>query len=322
MIAPILKALATAAKRERKSFGSFATNNLFLAALALPGAGAFVFLLGALIILFPLSADPLRKIPADRLPLWPLSKSDLRKLRMLTPWLNPLTWALLALALWTFRHNESLGLLGLLLCFFAIGFFAPSFGGGEPFWLRWLPAGLVGKSIREMLLTLDVYVALLLSLACLAYRVTMPALPAEAMMAMTLLVVLAISSYAQCLFGLESSGGRTRYQLLPLPGWRILAAKDIAYLSVAVILTLPLAPLAGLAGALTALTFGHAPSVEERREQTRWRFSSGVSIPKGILQTIAIAGACVTAYRISLLILIPCALACAGTTWWYGRKLC
>ena len=123
MIAPILKALATAAKRERKSFGSFATNNLFLAALALPGAGAFVFLLGALIILVPLSADPLRKIPADRLPLWPLSKSDLRKLRMLTPWLNPLTWALLALALWTFRHNESLGLLGLLLCFFAIGFF-------------------------------------------------------------------------------------------------------------------------------------------------------------------------------------------------------
>ena len=320
-ILPVLRALATVEKRERKTFGSIATNNFFLmSALLLQQAGVFVFLLGALVVLFPLSADPLRKVPADRLPLWPLSKPDLRKLRFLTPWINPLTWGLAALAAWSFRHTESLGVLALLLCLFAIGFFVPSISG-EPAFLRWIPGKLVGKNIREMLLTLDFYMALLLSVAGFIYRIAIPALPGEAMMAMTLLVVLALSSYAQCLFGLESTGGLTRYRLMPLPGWRIIAAKDTAFLIVAVALTLPLAPLAGLAAALAALTFGHEPSVEERREQTRWRFSSGVTIGKGIAQTIAMAGAGVTAFRISLLILIPGALACAGTAWWYGRKL-
>ena len=117
------------------------------------------------------------------------------------------------------------------------------------------------------------------------------------------------------------TSGLTRYHLMPLAGWRILAAKDMAFLMVAVVLTLPLAPLAGLAGALAALAFGHAPSVEERREQTRWRFSSGASFGNGVVQTLALAGACVTAFRISALILIPCALACAGSAWWYGRRL-
>ena len=35
-------------------------------------------------------------------------------------------------------------------------------------------------------------------------------------MAMTLLVVVALSSYAQCLFGLDGKGGLSRYRLLPV----------------------------------------------------------------------------------------------------------
>ena len=318
---PVLRALATVTKRERKTFGSLVSNNFFLmSALLLQEAGVFVYLLGALVIFFPMSADPLRKIPAERLALWPLGRAELRKLRLLSPWINPLTWILAALAGWSLKHTESAGVLALLAGLFVIGFFVPSISG-EPAFLRWLPGNLIGKNLREMLLTLDVYVALLLSLSGLIYRLLIPALPAEALMAMTLLTVLALSSYAQCLFGLESVSGMTRYQLMPLAGWRIIAAKDAAFLVVAVLLTLPLAPLAGLAAALAALALGHGPSVEERREQTRWRFSSGVSIGSGFIQTVAMAGACVTAYRISLLILIPCAVACAGTAWWYGRKL-
>jgi hypothetical protein len=108
---------------------------------------------------------------------------------------------------------------------------------------------------------------------------------------------------------------------MPLPGWCILAAKDAAFLLVILIVTLPVAPLAGLAGGLAALAVGHAASIREGREQTRWRFSSGASLDNGITQVIALAGACVTEYRITPWILAPCVLACAASAWWHGRKL-
>ena len=320
---PILKALAATGRRERQTFRTIASNNFFLVtAVFLGQAGTFLFLLGALVVLFPLSADPLRKIPSERLALWPLSTGDHRRLRILSPWINPLTWGLALLAGWSAKHAESWGLFGLAIALFAVGFLVPGVSG-EPAFLRRIPSigQFTGKNLREILLTLDFYVALLLSLAGLAYRLIMPKLPNEALMVMTLLVVLALSSYAQCLFGLESLPGLTRYQLMPIPGWRILAEKDLAFLIVIVLLALPLSPTAGLAAGLAALTIGHAASVLERREQTRWRFSSGASFGNGITQVLALMGAGVTAYRISLWILIPCALACAGSTWWFGRKL-
>jgi len=324
---PILRALATTAARERKTFRSIATNNFFLVtALLLQQAGVFLYLIGGLVVLFPMSSDPLRKIPADRFPLWPLSKGQHWKLRLLSPWINPITWLLAGLAAWSLRHTESFGVVLLGAALFVIGFLAPSISG-EPAFLRWVPAPpgplgqLIRKNLREILLTLDFYVALLLSISGLIYRLAMRDLPSEALMSMTLLIVLALSSYAQCLFGLESKSGLARYRLLPLEGWKIIATKDAAFLVVAVVLTLPLAPVTGLAGALALLAFGHAPSTEERREQKRWRFSGGASLGSGIAQTIAMAGAGVTAFRISTLILIPCVLACAGSAWWYGRKL-
>jgi len=75
-------------------------------------------------------------------------------------------------------------------------------------------------------------------------------------MAMTVLVVVALSSYAQCLFGLDGAGGWSRYRLLPLRGWQILAAKDAAFLLVTAVLVAPLAPLAGMGAALVALAMG------------------------------------------------------------------
>jgi hypothetical protein len=324
---PILKALAAVTRRERKTFRSIASNNFFLfTVLLLQRNGVFLYLIGALVVLFPLSADPLRKIPPERLSLWPLTRWDRRILRALSPWLNPLAWLLALLAVWSLKHTESAGVLVLAAAFFAAGFLLPGFSG-EPRFLHWIPAArgplgqLVRKHIREMLLTLDFYMALILSLSGLAYRIFVPALPGEALTMMTVLIVLALSSYAQCLFGLESTGGLTRYHLMPLAGWRVMASKDAAFLMVVVVLSLPLSPLAGLAGGLAALTIGHAPSVLESRDQTRWRFSSGASFGNGVVQVLALAGAAVTADRISRLILIPCVLACAGSAWWYGRRL-
>jgi hypothetical protein len=324
---PILKALAAALKRERQTFKSIATNNFFVTcALAMGQAGGFIYLLGAVVVLFPLSADPLRKIPDERLALWPLSHKERRLLRLLTPWLNPVTWGLAALAVWAVAHAESLGVLAAASALFAVGFLVPAVSA-EPEFLHWLPspggafAQMTRKSLREMMLTLDLYLAILLGASGFAYRLFAPSFPDEGRMVITLLTVLSLSSYAQCLFGLESKGGLTRYRLMPVEGWRVLAAKDAAFLIVVLIVTAPLAPLAGLASGLAALAIGHPVSLREGREQRRWRFSSGASLGSGVQQVLAIAGAGVTAYRITAWILVPCCIACAASAWWYGRSI-
>ena len=108
-------------------------------------------------------------------------------------------------------------------------------------------------------------------------------------MAMTVLVVGAMSSYAQCLFGLDGEGGLSRYRLLPVRGWQLLLAKDAAFLAVVIPLTLPLAVLPGIGAALVALAVGHAPAVEHPRPQTRWRFSTGGALGNGVIQLVALA---------------------------------
>ena len=100
----ILKALAVAFRRDQKSFQSVAGNNFFLvSALLLQAAGGFIFLIIGLVLLFPLSTDPLRKIPASRLSLWPLERREHWVLRAVSPWLNPVSWLVIGLAVWAAR---------------------------------------------------------------------------------------------------------------------------------------------------------------------------------------------------------------------------
>ena len=92
----ILSALGRAFQRGEKSFASLAGNNFFLVAVLFLGkAGTFLFLIMGLVILFPLSTDPLRKIPASRLALWPLEKREYWLLRAVSPWVNPMTLSLI-----------------------------------------------------------------------------------------------------------------------------------------------------------------------------------------------------------------------------------
>ena len=180
---------------------------------------------------------------------------------------------------------------------------------------------LVRKNLREILCTLDFYCALILSAAVLAYRIFASGLPPEAFMAMTVLVVGAMSSYAQCLFGLDGEGGLSRYRLLPVRGWQLLLAKDVAFLAVVILLTLPLAVLPGIGAALVALAVGHAPAVERPRPQTRWRFSTGGALGNGAIQLVALA---MTASGIALTsawFLAPAVAAWAVSVWWYGRDV-
>jgi len=328
-LAAILKALWRAFQRGEKSIATVAGNNFFLVAFLFLGkAGSFLFLIMGLVILFPLSTDPLRKIPASRLALWPLEKREMVLLRAISPWVNPMTWAIAALALWAVRGSVTVGLWALAAGLVAAGFVISELPlpAGAAMWRRvpHFPVAidqLIRKNLREMLSTLDFYCALLLSVSTALYRMFGPPLPSEAFLAMTLLVVVALSSYAQCLFGLDGVGGWSRYRLLPMSGWRILAAKDAAFLLVVAVLTAPLAPVAGMGASFIALAMGRRPSVEDPRPQTRWRFTAGASPMYGIVQVIAMAFAASSIFLTSWLIVLPCAGAWLGSLWWFGQRM-
>jgi hypothetical protein len=320
----ILGALWRAQRRDQKSFESVASNNFFIVtAIFLQKAGTFIYLILGLVLLFPLSTDPLRKIPRSRLSLWPLDDTERRLLRVLSPWVNPVTWVIAGLAVWMARGSVSLGLWAIVAGVIAVGFVLSEIPAPAHGMLRRVPQfptllnHLIRKNLREMFATLDFYCALVLSLMASLYRLWGPPLPATALVPLTILVVLALSSYAQCLFGLDGAGGLGRYRLLPLAGWQILAAKDAAFLLVAIPLTLPLAPVPGLSTALVALAMGHGPSVTEHREQTRWRFSSGASVLYGIFQAARMAMAATNDQR---LVLGPALLVWAASLVYYGRR--
>jgi len=329
-IASVLRALGRAVWRDLRTLQSIMGNNFFLFVLLLlqqmESALFFLLILG-LLVLFPLSADPLRKIPADRLMLWPLSPRQRVALRFASVALSPVAWITVGLLLKT----QKLAVAGQFLIAAAIVqalvAFSTQVARRAPAFdiLRRIPAlpgvlgGLVRKDLRQMLTTLDPYVALVLSLSAVGYRLFSKAPDASALSVLTVVVVLAMSTYSQCFFGLDGAAGMARYRLLPLAGWQILLAKDLAFLLIAVPLLLPLRPLAGLGAVLVALAIGHHTSVFQPIPQHRWRFTSGVVVPNGLIQSFFLVSAGVAVDRQGPLFLILCAAAYLGSLWYYGR---
>jgi hypothetical protein len=179
---------------------------------------------------------------------------------------------------------------------------------------------LVRKDLRGLVRTLDFYCALLVGGAALAYRAT-GLLPKDAMLPGTLLVLLAISTCAQTLFGLDGRAGLTRYRLLPLRGWQILLAKDIAFLAVIAVLTLALDPLAGVAGGTAALAAARKPAVAENRAQMRWRLQSGTEFGAALFQMLAMIGAASAVHLVNILSLLPVLGVWVFSLWWGGAQL-
>jgi hypothetical protein len=170
-----------------------------------------------------------------------------------------------------------------------------------------------------MLRVLDFYVALLLSLSATAYRIFGRNADPEAFPMMAVIVVLALSTYAQCLFGVEWPEGWTRYRLMPLRGWQILIAKGTAFLLCTAALVAALEPLAGLAAALVALAIGHHASVYTPVPQQRWRFTGGTLFPTGLVQVVCMFGAGIGAHRGGVLYLVLSAALYGASLWYYGR---
>jgi hypothetical protein len=327
IVPAILAALITAVRRDLKTVGSFSGNNLFVAGTAFlflgdPGAFVTIGSVIGLVLFIPLSADPLRVLPRDRLNVWPLGRGERRWLRILSPWLNPVTWLIAALAVW---KHVTMGLWALAAGVFAVGFVLPSLPAARNGVWRRLPNfpgplnHLIRKNLRETLSTLDFWCSVVVSALALGFRAA-GLLPAAALLPLTIVVMLAFSTYSQTLFGLDGDGGMTRYRLLPVPGWQILAAKDVPFLLVSALMTLPLAPAAGLAAALAALAMGHHASVTHHSGQLRWRFSSGVSFGTSILQVGVMTATAAAVDAIPLLVVL-CVSGYAWSTWWYGRVM-
>lgn len=307
----------------------FPANNLYYAAIAFlvmldPFVMLFVAVVAGIVLFFPLSTDPLRRIPASRFQLWPLEAAERRLLRMVSPWLNPMTWIVAGFALW---RGVSLGLGALAAALFLVGFLSPSLGlqgKGQSLGLPMLRMGplgeLIRKDLRGLVRTLDFYCALIVGGAAAGYRAA-GLLPPDAFLPGTLLALLCISTCAQTLFGLDGRAGMTRYHLLPLRGWQILLAKDIAFVSVAILFTVSLAPLAGFAGALAALAAARYPAIRERRSQLRWRLQSGTSFGGALTQILAMVGAASAVHLYHPLLVLPCLVGWSVSLWWGGREL-
>jgi hypothetical protein len=327
----ILSALARSVWRDLRTFGSVGGNNLMLFMLLVmyqqPQSGAFFLMVLAVLMLGPLSGDPFRMIPRDRLAVWPFTSRERFGVRVGSLALSPVVWVAIAFLFWTGGWSLGLVLMGGAIVMQAAG----------DVWSRWREGrvlsrrvvdvpkfpgrlgGLVQKNLRQMLSVLDFYAALALTIGGTLYRVFGAKADPDAFMILALVVVIALSTYAQALFGLDLPWGIARYRVLPLRGFEILLAKDIAFLCVAAVLVAPLALLPGVAGTLMTLAVGHHASVTRPSAQMRWRFTGGTLWPSGFFQVFLLVAIGVAVGRGSVWYLGLAFVAYVASLWYYGR---
>ena len=321
----VLSAVARAANRGSKSLRRVSGNNMFYAGVTLlfmgdPIAMGFFMVLIAIVLFLPSSSDPMTVVPRERLHLWPLTAWERYGLRMVSPLLNPLAWVMLAGMIW---KRITWGLWALVASFFLAGFIGSSLRT-PGVWVPPIHLGgltqIVRKDLRQFLTALDLYCALLIAVPALYLRLT-GELMTDARVPLTGLVVVIVSTMALTLFGLDGESGLARYRLLPLSGWRVLAAKGIAYLLLVLLVTSPLSPSGGLAGGLIALAVGQFVSVKQVIPQSRWRFRASSQFGYSLAQMLlALFGfGAVTQLGISCLGL--CAFVYGVSLWICGRHL-
>lgn len=317
----ILGALGRITVRELRHLNAIIGNNFFIFALLfLSQSGAFLHLLIGLLLLFPLTANPLERIPATRLSLWPISTRERFLLRVASYALSPAMVATLVGVAATQGSGTAIRFFGLVAAVTAttaalrgLSFRTPRLIPGQ--------AGLIGATIRQLASMLDFYLALVLTCVMVAYRFLASNQDATAVFVMTLMIVLAMSSAMQCAFARELPGGWTRYALWPVRGWRVLLAKDLGMLLLLMPMLLLLAPLAGFGAALAALAIGHHRSVTVPHQQPKWRFYAGTIFPHGMFQTVAIFGVGTLIERESIWFLAAAVAAFAASLFFYGWVL-
>ena len=303
-LAAILAAVARGMLRDSGSLLPVRGNNFVLALLLVgPGAGFLLLLLGALLLL-PLIADPLSRIPRERLALWPLSDRERWILRGASLALSPLTWIAVAAVVWQAGWQLGLGALALLAL-------APLLTRESPFLPRWPPVtGFVSKHLRDLLTLFDVWLAALLAIAALLAGRFLPDVDPAMPFVLSLLVVLALSTTALNHFGMGHPETLVRERMLPCPAWRIILGRNAAFLLIAIACVLPLSPLPGTAAALAAVAAGNIASLAAPVPLRRWRLAESGSMIVGVQQGVALLAAGVMTERTT-----PWALLVVAVIW-------
>jgi hypothetical protein len=331
VILGVLRALGRACWREIHSFKSVGGQNFLLfVALQMGSAQFFLLILGA-VVFFPLSSDPVEKIPRDRRDLWPINGLQWMTIRIASLVLSPVMWLATILVLRvSWQLSASVVLIGAFAAV-VLPFGARFAGDRKISFARWIPAppGSIGAIMRlqwrEMLSTLDPFVAIALTAASLAYQFFDGPLDPAAPRVLASVITLALSTHTQVMLGIDGTGAG-RWLLIPMPTWKVLLAKDLAFLALVVILTLPFDVMAGVSTSLVALATGRYRSVASPVPQIAWRFTAGRLAPDGIVQIIAIfaAGNAIGRGRLVALsagaLLWAASLAIAGVWWGKLRK--
>jgi hypothetical protein len=293
----------------------FAAFSLLLLAVA-PPAGAALQGLLLLMVLPALGRDPLHLIPAERLVIWPLNRAEIWSFRLLARLCNPLLWLLTAIG-WFLQRR--------LLWFLPLPLLVPPLaerlilGLHRPRRRRHRGHGLFPLyrySLSIFLRILDPYAALLLAIWGWVSGHGVPGLPTG----MALLLVLAFGTQAQCLFGLNSKGEALRLRLCPIPGWRLLMVKDLAWATLLLPLLLPFDIRAGLGAGLAALAFGHGASLIPAPRLRPWHFLQGPGFWLGVGQTLLMASSGLAVHRLGTWLLLPLAAVWAASGFHFGRK--
>lgn len=333
-VAALLTALARLVARDLASFRTLEGNNffafvLFLAAMQPAGAAVFLFLFGGLIFLLS-SEDPIRKIPPERLALWPLTKGQRAVTHIGALALSPVIVLAVVLGIVTRRWRESLGFVAATILIQAVYLLSSSLHHRRPaldlrLLLPKLPGsfgGFITLHLRAMFLLLDTYIALVLTVGAQAYVHFAPHPDRSALSVVAMLSGLILSTHSQNLFGLDGADAPTRYRLLALPGWYVLLAKDLAYLLLLFVITVTTNPVIGLTVGLITLAIGHQRSVMEPSRQRRWRFAGGQLFLPGFLQIAAsfMFGTNLM-NNFSPVWIVAALVAWLGSLWYYGREL-
>jgi hypothetical protein len=324
VVLAILRALAAAVRRDLAGYSLIRTNNFFLfVALLIWGAlvsgvapvSSYPFLLLlAVLLFFPISSDPLEKIPKVRMGLWPIASRDRLTLRIAALALSPVLWFVVVVVV---HYGQGVVLpLGAMVAAAVVRAQAPRSAPGFTIG-RVVPAIpgvgiLVVNYLRAMLAVLDTWLALIIATIAAAWRILARDADPAAWRMLSILVGIALSTQAQC----GADFATTRYRLLPLGSRRIILARDSAYIAVQLAFTLALDPIAGLTFGMTTLALGRYPSLYARLRAERWRFSGG-RVLFGALQmiagaTLAFAGAAGAAIAVAIW---------SGSVWWGGSVL-
>src|SRR5215471_2430985 len=326
MFRAVAGALVKSVQRDLAGYAAIKTNN-FLLFIGLLVWGAvrsgvepassypFLLLLGGL-MLCPASGDPLEKIPRVRLALWPLGRAARAGLRVGSLALSPVFWLMVTLLSLRAPVGIVLGFIAAVVAMRCGAGFRSAHGRA---WADRKSAPLVTKSFRQMFTVLDTYLALVIGAGGGAWRLFAGHPDPAAFPILSSVAAIALSTYAQCLFSLEGESGMTRYRLVPVRGWRIVLAKDAAFLGVLLLAVLPLSPAPGLAFGLAALALGRYPSLRVQLPVERWRFTNG-RVLWGVLQLIVGGILGFAAAQNALVPLCAAVALYALSLWWAGRE--